>query len=616
MSEEPKAKRRRISSANDDQNGSTLHSMLHTDDDAVTIHTPSANISASSSLTRPISPPVIRRSHKISIDLTEEDALATSGSVAPDLSKENTQAYIQLIPSPIHLTKVEGLSPALNADTVSLQDLVGNPLIRECWVFNYLFDVDFLMSKLDVDVRDQVQVKIVHGSWKKEDSNRLAIWLLKEAMARHKNVQSIAAYMPEAFGTHHSKMIINIRHDDYAQINILTANIVAGDWRMCQAVWRSPLLPLEELASKSSSPSAIPQSGTGARFKVDLIAYLNRYGNKLRSLSVQLIEYDFRDIHAALVSSTPGRQKLGGSNPQQETLWGWPGLKNVLRSVPRTSEQRSHVVMQVSSVASLGSGDSWLRGTFLETLASTSISSDSAFSRAKPKVSLVFPTAESIRRSVDGYGSGGSIHMKTQSPQGIKQLEYLRPLLCHWSDDHSERVPSVELSKSSTGPSTTSCVREAGRRRAAPHIKTYIHFTDESMTRIDWAMVTSANLSTQAWGAKENAAHEVRVCSYEIGVVVWPGLWGNDVEMVPVFQKDLPDANKATDAGRVDEYRRKSLLGGMEGNEGGSMKINRKIGMRMPYDLPLVPYNEDEVPWCTTMPDNEPDWMGRVWPGY
>ena len=32
-----------------------------------------------------------------------------------------------------------------------------------------------LRSNFDKDVRDLVQVKVVHGSWKKEDSNRVSI---------------------------------------------------------------------------------------------------------------------------------------------------------------------------------------------------------------------------------------------------------------------------------------------------------------------------------------------------------------------------------------------------------------------------------------------------------
>lgn len=60
-------------------------------------------------------------------------------------------------------------------DTVRLRDILGDPMIRECWQFNYLIDVDFLMSQFDEDVRSLVSVKVVHGSWKREAPNRIRI---------------------------------------------------------------------------------------------------------------------------------------------------------------------------------------------------------------------------------------------------------------------------------------------------------------------------------------------------------------------------------------------------------------------------------------------------------
>ena len=51
----------------------------------------------------------------------------------------------QIISSPIQLSKVEGLPHRVNVDAVSLKDIVGHPLVKECWAFNYLIDVDFLM---------------------------------------------------------------------------------------------------------------------------------------------------------------------------------------------------------------------------------------------------------------------------------------------------------------------------------------------------------------------------------------------------------------------------------------------------------------------------------------
>lgn len=49
------------------------------------------------------------------------------------------------IPSPVQLTRIRDLDVSKNVDTIGLHDILGDPLIKECWQFNYLFDVDFLM---------------------------------------------------------------------------------------------------------------------------------------------------------------------------------------------------------------------------------------------------------------------------------------------------------------------------------------------------------------------------------------------------------------------------------------------------------------------------------------
>lgn len=554
---------------------------------------------------RSISPPIRRRpraAHGLSQNteehiegawnLVKEDILpeqASNISTLPSFS--SNEPPFTHFPSPVQLISVPDLPDTLNIDTISLKDILGNPLIQECWIFNYLIDVDFLMSQFDEDIRDLVRVKVVHGFWKKEDPHKIQI---DEAAERYPNVQAVTAYMPEAYGTHHSKMIIMFRRDDHAEVVISTANMIAGDWRMCQAVWKSPLLPLQISAYDEQTHSALPRLGSGARFKHDLLAYLHKYETKTKSLVSNLSQYNFTSVRAALVSSTPGKQNLRSLDPDTDTLWGWPALRQVLSSIPMASI-KPHIVIQISSVASIG--EKWTSNTFFDALSSSTTSKDAK--KPRPKFSIVFPTPDEIRRSVDGYSSGGSIHMKTQSAAQAKQLAYLKPMLCHWAGD--AELETSQLSSSMTMPPAK--IRSAGRRRAMPHIKTYVRFTDSSMASIDWAMMTSANLSTQAWGAATNAAGEVRVSSYEIGVVVWPALWDNgaegDAQMVPVFGKDSLGLGE-------DE------TGGAEAVEG----IKTKIGWRMPYDLPLVPYGKNELPWCATMPCEEPDWMGRSWPGF
>ncbi len=97
-------------------------------------------------------------------------------------------------------------------------------------------------------------------------------------------------------------------------------------------------------------------------------------------------------------------------------------------------------------------------------------------------------------------------------------------------------------------------VREAGRRRAAPHIKTYVRFSDAGKTRIDWALVTSANISKQAWGEAANAEGKVRISSYELGILVWPELYGKNTTMVPVFKQDLPQPDGTETEEKVNKF--------------------------------------------------------------
>ena len=37
------------------------------------------------------------------------------------------------------------------------------------------------------------------------------------------------------------------------------------------------------------------------------------------------------------------------------------------------------------------------------------------------------------------------------------------------------------------------------------------------------------------------------------------------------------------------------------------------VDFRMPYNLPLIAYHADEVPWCTSMAHDQPYYAGRAW---
>ena len=117
------------------------------------------------SLSRPVTPPFACRTPQV-----ETKQRRTSTHVP---SKDG----YTIIPSPIQLTHIQGLSDnsGNNIDTIKLRDILGDPMIKECWQFNFCFDIDFIMDQFDPDVKSIVQVKVVHGSWKKESPNRIRI---------------------------------------------------------------------------------------------------------------------------------------------------------------------------------------------------------------------------------------------------------------------------------------------------------------------------------------------------------------------------------------------------------------------------------------------------------
>lgn len=123
------------------------------------------------SLNHPVSPPRTKRSRS---QAAPADATALPVPVS-SFSEADRHSGTKVFKSPIQLTWIRDLPDADNTDAVKLRDILGDPLIAECWNFNYLHDIDFLKAAFDEDVRDTVQIHIVHGFWKKEDAHRLKL---------------------------------------------------------------------------------------------------------------------------------------------------------------------------------------------------------------------------------------------------------------------------------------------------------------------------------------------------------------------------------------------------------------------------------------------------------
>ena len=94
-----------------------------------------------------ISPPPTKKRRTFVPVEEEAESRSQEGSTNEHCRKSNfghgsRAAYI---PSPMRLNFMPEFPASSIRDTVRLGDILGNPLIRECWLFNYLFDVDFVL---------------------------------------------------------------------------------------------------------------------------------------------------------------------------------------------------------------------------------------------------------------------------------------------------------------------------------------------------------------------------------------------------------------------------------------------------------------------------------------
>lgn len=149
-------------------------------------------------------------------------------------------------------------------------------------------------------------------------------------------------------------------------------------------------------------------------------------------------------------------------------------------------------------------------------------------------IKLIYPSLSNVKRSHDGIMGGGC-------------LPYMR--------DAHNRQPWLNQHLYQWKCESRNC------NRAMPHIKSYCRYTHED--GVFWFVLTSANMSKSAWGVMKKKT--LNINSYEVGVAFFP--------RVILDGKDVFPMNKA------------------------QQKDNTPI-FKMPYDLPPVPYERGDAPFC------------------
>lgn len=441
-----------------------------------------------------------------------------------------------------------------------------------------MIDIPFVMAHVHPDSAPSLHAHFITGH---TASQKEKVTILKEAISECKYPAQITAdsvYLSNPFGTHHTKMMV-LGFDNLTKLQIVihTANLISFDWgNMTQGAWVSPML---NVGPSSSSPPS-------SQFKTDFVDYLAQYKLSRTSQLIETVKrFDFGPVKAVLIGSAPGNYAAGSSQSQK---WGLIKLRNALKSLP-TMPRSDRIHAQVSSIASFGATDTY----FTPVMACALNGQDRGSSGGVP-VDIVFPTVENVKSSVNGYASGSSIHFKRQTGPQEKQLAYLRAQFCSWR------------------------AIKAGRALAAPHIKTYIRVS-ENADRIRWLLLTSANLSKQAWGNLSKEGN-LWIQSFELGVLLHPALFDpsfpaaassssssspTNVHFIPTYKRDTLRQQAPSEP---QDTKRPKLSGiGL---------TDTCVAIRMPYDLPVTRYNwqAGDMPWSPNEIYTTPDWRGEVWP--
>ncbi|XP_031555938.1 tyrosyl-DNA phosphodiesterase 1-like [Actinia tenebrosa] len=451
-----------------------------------------------------------------------------------------------------YFTKVRGIPAKYNDDNIAvgIKDLLSHKMgdLQASVQFNYMIDIPWLMQQYPQDKRSK-PLLIVHGSQGQSKTE-----MIKDA-EQFPNIKFFQARL-EAYGTHHSKMML-LLYSDGLRVVITTANLIIQDWdQKTQGVWISPKFPKissSEGSSASSSAASTSQATPrrNTNFKKDLLEYLCAYGGTaLDEWKKDVRQHDMSSARVHLIASVPGRHS--GSS---KSKWGHLKLRKVLQEHGPSSANVSPswpVIGQFSSIGSLGNDKSkWLCGEWLQSLAVTS----GRMAGSNSPLKLVFPSVDDVRMSLEGYPAGGSI---PYSHKTAAKQPYLPSFFCRWkSNSH-------------------------GRSRASPHIKSYIRVSPDT-NKLAWFMVTSCNLSKAAWGVTEKNGSQLMIRSYEIGVL-----------FLPKNQEPNQDFF--------------SIHGHTHAQSGSSIPVP------VPFDLPLTPYSKDDKPWMWDVRHTDkPDTHGNIW---
>ncbi|KAK6200395.1 putative tyrosyl-DNA phosphodiesterase [Scheffersomyces amazonensis] len=495
----------------------------------------------------------------------------SSNVAAPDIidisSDEESQEDIikvQLKKSPIKLlynpSYDQSEESKVNKDTISIHNLVGVKDLSETFQFNFNVDLLFFLKYLHPEFsKKRRRITFITGSKLLEPGP------VSDLINSKFNYHEIIANIPNRFGSHHTKMMINFFEDDTCEIVIMTCNFTKLDFGgLTQMIWRSERLQKGQTTTIQ-----------GSRFRKDLLDYLLKYNKPdINSLVERLKLFNFSSIEVELIASAPGVYDILNSNKDDE-IYGYGKFYQVLKRNHllidnRTASKMYNFLAQVTSISYPSIVEKSQTGSiFTHIIAPMVFSGNQEFKILQPGAKsskqhqkdhyymphLIFPSVKEMSTNNVGFGAGQAIHFNyTQSFVHKNQYEQnIKPYLRKWNSSGKDQV--------------------TGREFVMPHCKFFICDNGDNWNSLKWLLVGSHNLSKQAWGGSsqkketKGVSSKYEVSSYELSVMIIPK---QNEKLVPCYGID-------------------------------TVATSDVQPVRLPFKLPPVSYEKDDTPWANRM---------------
>ncbi|RNE99891.1 putative tyrosyl-DNA Phosphodiesterase (Tdp1) [Trypanosoma rangeli] len=508
------------------------------------------------------------------------------------------------LPCPFWVNRVEGLSVNDSA-ALTLDDLlccdVNDP--EEVWSYvllaNYIVDTDWLVHAAPSLLQTKHLLCIISGE--KGYAKNVQSSSLFERMNPDK-IRIVEPKLPLPFGVHHSKLALCVNAKGI-RVAVFTANFIHEDWAYkTQGIYVQdfPRFPTLFKSAQANTTYSDGITNRGNRFKSELLRYLNHYGifsNFKGKVSIPISMFDeinFDSVSVDIIASIPGYHRYSDINS-----YGLGRIPRVLQDIGVESSDGRHVTSLIWQFSSQGK----LTDSFLIAL-KNAMSEGEGNKEANKKhlchVQIVYPTESEVKESFEGWRGGIALPLRLSSCH-----PFINERLHRWGQRNRGY-----------------CAKGSLRRRALPHIKTYMCLT-EKKDGIKWCILTSANLSRAAWGEWQKNETQLAIRSYEFGIVYGKDsciqfLEGKPFSITP--SKPIPIPSLVEHDGLVEVHI----------DPGEKQKITEGPVLFLPYDpLHLEPYtstvqmreqkgnmceaqlNTNDIPWVIDLPHLGKDIFGN-----